>query len=72
MTTLLNKAFSEVSKLKNTEQNMIAQWVLELLHSDQAWDNLFAQSQDALAKLAEEARLEHRKGKTQLLNPEML
>jgi hypothetical protein len=72
MTTLLQKAFSEASKLKTYDQNLLAKWLLELLESEQKWDELFAQSQDALVRLANEALLEHRVGKTQLLDPEML
>lgn len=72
MTALLNKAFSEASRLKNKEQNILAEWILELLHSEQVWNNLFVQSQDVLSELAEEARLEYRQGKTQLLKPETL
>jgi hypothetical protein len=72
MTTLLNQAFSEASKLQQTEQNLLAQWILEVLHSDQVWDNLFARSQDALAELAQEALLEYRQGKTLFLDPETL
>ena len=60
MTTLLNTAFDEASKLQIRDQNALAQWILELLRSEQRWDALFAQSQNVLSKLAEEARREHR------------
>ena len=72
MTTLLHTAFDEASKLQIRDQNALAQWILELLRSEQRWDALFAQSQNALSKLAEEARREHCQGKTQLLTPEKL
>ena len=71
MTTLLHSA-DEASKLQIRDQNALAQWILELLRSEQRWDALFAQSQNALSKLAEEARREHCQGKTQLLTPEKL
>ena len=60
MTTLLHTAFDEASKLQIRDQNALAQWILELLRSEQRWDALFAQSQNVLSKLAEEARREHR------------
>jgi hypothetical protein len=72
MTKLLNQAFSEASKLRTNEQNLLAKWLLELLKSEQKWDVLFAQSQDNLSELADEALLEHQRGKTQPLNPETL
>jgi len=72
MTKLLEQAFSEASKLKTQEQNSLAEWLLELLASEQKWNALFAQSHDVLAQLAEEALLEYQAGKTQLLDPETL
>ena len=55
MTTILEKAFSEASKLPEIEQNALARWVLDEIESDKKWDNLFAESEDTLAKLAAEA-----------------
>lgn len=70
MTKLLEKAFEEVAKLPEEEQNTFASWILEELASEQRWEKAFADSQDKLAKLADEALAEHREGKTKVLDPE--
>ncbi|MEZ4630435.1 MAG: hypothetical protein R2880_06975 [Deinococcales bacterium] len=68
MTQLLEKAFSEVSKLSEQAQDSIAEIVLAELASEQRWNELFAKSQDILAELAEEALAEYYAGQTELLN----
>ena len=70
MTTRLEQAFTEASKLSPKEQDAFADWVLAELRSEKKWDKLFASSQDTLSKLASEALAEHRKGQTQELNPD--
>ncbi len=72
MTGLLNKAFTEASKLSDLEQNLVAQWLLDELASDRKWDKAFAESEDMLGILADEALEEHRKGKTKILDPDKL
>ena len=72
MTELLEKAFSEVSKLNESQQNSFAQWLLDEIASEQRWDKLFSDSQDLLSQLAKEALAEHRLGKTKLLDPDGL
>ena len=67
MTQLLEKALSEVAKLPPSEQDAVAAIVLEEIASEQKWNDLFARSQDVLAKRAEEALVEHRAGKTEPL-----
>lgn len=64
MTQLLEKALNEVAKLPPSEQDALAAILLEELASEKKWSELFAQSQDVLAKLAEAALAEHRAGKT--------
>ena len=64
MTKLLEKAFEEASRLPEVDQNALAKWVLDELHSERAWEKAFAESDDALEKLADEAIAEKRKGKT--------
>lgn len=68
MTKLLEKAFKEASKLPGTEQNAFAKRLLEELISEKRWGKLFANSEDILSELADEAIKEHRQGKTKLLN----
>jgi len=64
MTQLLEKALNEVAKLPPSDQDALAAILLEELASEKKWSELFAQSQDLLAKLAEEALAEHRAGKS--------
>jgi hypothetical protein len=72
MTHLLKKAFEEASRLAETEQDAVGQWLLDELASDRRWDDAFHDSPAALAKLADEARDEHRAGQTQSLDPDAL
>lgn len=72
MTGLLEKAFAEAARLSEPEQDALAQWILEELHSEQRWDAAFASSSDILRQLAEEALAEYRAGKTEPLDPETL
>jgi hypothetical protein len=60
MTQLLEQAFAKASELDESEQNALARWILEELQSESRWDELFANSQDELAMLAQEALDEHR------------
>lgn len=58
MTPLLEKVFTEISKLPQAEQDTLAAILLEELASEHRWAELFANSQDKLAKLADEALAE--------------
>ena len=64
MTRLLEKAFEEASRLPEVEQNALAKWVLDELHSERDWMKAFAESEDVLEKLADEAVAEKGQGKT--------
>ncbi len=68
MTTLLNKAFETAANLPAVEQNALAKWLLDELHSEAKWQKIFSESEDILEKLADEALEEKRKGKTTPLN----
>jgi hypothetical protein len=72
MTDLLQQAIAEIEKLPADRQNAIATIIMEELEDDRRWDESFARSPDLLAKLAAEAMVEYRAGKTQELNPEAL
>ena len=72
MTTRLEQAFAEASKLPPTEQDVVANWLLVELESERRWDKLFADSQEILSQLAVEALAEHRSGQTQDLAPEKI
>ncbi len=55
MTQLLEKAFTEVGKLSEIEQNALAKWLLSELVSEKRWDKAFSGSESALETLADEA-----------------
>ncbi len=67
MTKLLEKAFAEASKLPHEAQDMLAQTLLDDLAAEEKWDDAFANSQDKLASLADEALAEYESGKTKTL-----
>jgi len=70
MTKLLQQAFDKASELSQTEQDSLAQWLLDELASETRWDTLFASAPDLLAKMADEALAEHHRGETLTLDPE--
>jgi len=67
MTQLLEKAFEEASRLSELEQNTLARWLIEEIISEKKWEKAFAESEDVLDKLADEALAEHTQGKTKPL-----
>ncbi len=71
-TTALEKAFAEASKLNEDEQNALAELILQEIASEYRWEKAFSDSADKLAKLADEALMEHRQKRTKLLDPEKL
>ena len=70
--TQLELAISEIQKLPPADQNEFAAWILEELHSERRWAELFAKSTDMLSALADEALAEHKAKKTKKLDPETL
>ena len=72
MTSMLEKAFAEASKLPDIEQNALARWLLEEIESERKWENLFAESEDELGRLALAALAEDDEGNTTSLHPDKL
>ena len=72
MTQLLEKVFAQAGRLPEVEQNVLAKWLLKELSSEKSWEQAFAESEDALEKLADEALTEHKKKKTRRLDPDYL
>jgi methylase of polypeptide subunit release factors len=64
MTQLLEQAMTEVQKLPEHEQNVIASLIFEEMLDERKWDEAFANSQDQLSKLADEALSETKQGKS--------
>jgi len=72
MTKALKKAFEAASRLPDREQDDLAAAILGELTADERWEAAFAESQEALKRLAEEALKEHRAGRTEALDPDAL
>ena len=72
MVELLQKAFAEVSKLPDDEQERFAQWILDELEDETHWDQAFANSLPQLEKLGKKALEDYRAGKTKDLDPDEL
>ena len=74
MNQLLQSAFNRAAELPPEEQDRFALFLLAELDSERQWADLFArpESEDLLERLAEEALLEHRSGRTQRLKMEDL
>lgn len=68
----LEKAFQEAAALPEDAQNEFAAWMLDELAHEEKWNRLLGESQDSLSRLAREALREHRRGKTESLNPDDL
>ena len=66
MTKLLEKAFEEASKLSELEQNVLARWLIDEIITEKKWEKVFAESEDILEKLADEALAEHARGRTRV------
>ncbi|MDQ1639935.1 MAG: hypothetical protein QOF62_3274 [Pyrinomonadaceae bacterium] len=64
MTKLLEKAFAEAASLPEEEQDRLARILLEDFAAEEKWDATFANSQEKLALLADEALAEFEKGET--------
>ncbi len=54
----------KLSKLSPERQDELAAWLLAEMEDEARWDKSFAESQDALEKLANEALEEHKRGET--------
>ena len=68
----MRRTLDEASKLTETEQDALGEWLLSEIQSEREWDRAFARSQDLLARLAKEALAERRRGQTDELDPDKL
>ena len=70
MTTLLKKAFEELSNLPDEKQDFYAQEILDSLESDEKWDVLFAnpRSETLLSQMAAKALEEYEASETRPLD----
>ena len=72
MTRALDAVVAKLAALPAKEQDRIAQWLLAELRDDEDWARRFANSQDALSKLAAEARADLAAGRATELDPDNL
>ena len=72
MTRLLERAFKEASKLPVVAQNALARWLLDELEADKKWEQTFADSENILDRLVDEALEAHKRGKTKPLDVNQL
>ena len=56
MTQLLESALTEVKRLPEPEQDVIASLILDELSDEKRWQESFARSQEQLARLAAKVR----------------
>ncbi|NER02432.1 MAG: hypothetical protein F6K17_07220 [Okeania sp. SIO3C4] len=68
MTNILQKALTKLSQLPENQQEAIAYLILAEIEDEKKWAENFANSQDQLAQLADEAIAEFKQGKTKPLN----
>ena len=64
MTRALEAAIAKLATLPTEEQDRVADWLLDELRDDEHWTRQFDASQDALSKLAAEARADRATGRT--------
>ena len=72
MTKLLDRAFQEASKLPEIVQNALAKWLMEEMEDEKKWETTFAETEDILEMLADEALLSDKQGKTEPLDVDKL
>ena len=72
MTRALDAVLAKLASLPADEQDRIARWLLDELRDDEDWARRFAGSQDALSKLAAEARADRAAGRVTELDPDNL
>ena len=70
MTQTLDAAIAKLATLPPEEQDRVGYWLLDELRDDERWAHQFRASQDALSKLAAEARADRNAGRTSVLDPE--
>jgi len=72
MTRTLDAAIAKLATLPPDEQDRVARWLLDELRDEEHWTRQFGASQDALSKLADEARADLAAGRTTALDPDEL
>lgn len=68
MTDLLDAAFLKTSKLSESQQNVIAKWLLDEIDSGNLWDKIFAESENLRGQSADKGLTEFEEERTGLLH----
>ena len=68
----LDTAIEKMSALPPEDLERIARWLLGELQDEERWTLAFSSSQEALSRLADEARTETRAGRATQLDPHKL
>jgi len=72
VTKALEDAFRAAASLPESQQDELAAAIKAEIEAEEEWERLFGKSQDALARLADEALSEHAAGDTRPLDPDDL
>ncbi len=72
MTSTLDAAIAKLAALPPQEQDRVGTWILEELRDEGAWTKRFSASQDALGRLAAEARADRAAGRVSDLDSDTL
>jgi len=72
MTRALDAVIAKLATLPPEEQDRVACWLRDELRDEEHWTSQFKASQNALSKLAAEARADRAAGRTTTLDPEKL
>lgn len=72
MGKVLQQALAELTKLPETEQDVVGAWILAELESERRWDVLFAGSPNLLTEMADETTREDEAGLNEPLDPEKM
>jgi hypothetical protein len=72
MTRALEAAIAKLATLPPDEQDRVARWLVDELDDEVRWARQFEASQDALGKLAAEARADRAEHRSTDLDPDRL
>ena len=70
MIQALDAAIAKLTTLPADEQDRVARWLLDELRDEERWTRQFTASQEALGKLAAEARADRDQGRSTELDPD--
>ena len=68
MTNALQDAFAAASKLSDRDQDSLAAAIVAEIAADERWEATLTATPEVLGRLGDEARAEHRAGRSQPLD----